>query len=300
MIPSWYDVLGVDESATADEIRTTWQESVAGLDPTDRRFKQRNRAAEVLLDPERRAAHDAELAAQAGDETDDLDETDLPVTKGKTRTGTTSAARTGGAVRTADPATRRTPSTTTRGGAAATTTEPPASRRRALTAALAVLALVLVVLTAVSLAAGGGSSPAATAEEAGLPDAREVQAARKAAEVAIVPVVSYDYRDLDQSKAAATSFMTPDYAETYEKNFSAIVAENAATTKTIVTAEVVSSGVVRTGESRVDVLVFLNRPTRNASGDKVSRDQVTVQMLDVDGTWLVDCLVTAPGDTCGD
>ncbi|MCW2813232.1 MAG: hypothetical protein JWN84_687 [Nocardioides sp.] len=293
MTPSWYDVLDVDESATADEIRTAWQGSVAGLDPTDRRFKQRNRAAEVLLDPERRAAHDAELAAQAEDEADDLDQTDAPAA--------TAAVSPAGADRLAKPAARRTTTTSKeRGGTATVATDEPPSRRRALTAALAVLALVLVVLTAISLAAGGGSGAAASADEAGLPDAREVQAARKAAEVAIVPVVSYDYRDLDQSQAAATSFMTPAYADVYDKNFSAIVSENAATTKTIVTAEVVSSGVVRTGESRVDVLVFLNRPTRNASGDKVSRDQVTVQMLDVDGTWLVDCLVTAPGDTCGD
>ncbi len=34
MTPSWYDVLGVEEDATAAEIRAAWQESVAGLDPT--------------------------------------------------------------------------------------------------------------------------------------------------------------------------------------------------------------------------------------------------------------------------
>ena len=72
MTPSWYDVLVVEEDATAAEIRAAWQESVAGLDPTDRRFKQRNRAAEVLLDPAKRAAHDLDLAAQdADDEADD-------------------------------------------------------------------------------------------------------------------------------------------------------------------------------------------------------------------------------------
>jgi DnaJ-class molecular chaperone len=38
---------------------------VADLDPTDRRFRVYNRAAEVLLDPARRAAYDEELAARA-------------------------------------------------------------------------------------------------------------------------------------------------------------------------------------------------------------------------------------------
>ena len=54
-----YDVLDVDPSATADEIRTAWRAAVADLDPTDRRFRAYNQAAEVLLDPERRAAYDA-------------------------------------------------------------------------------------------------------------------------------------------------------------------------------------------------------------------------------------------------
>ena len=35
---------------------------IADLDPTDRRFRVYNQAAEVLLDPDRRAAYDAELA----------------------------------------------------------------------------------------------------------------------------------------------------------------------------------------------------------------------------------------------
>ena len=124
-------------------------------------------------------------------------------------------------------------------------------------------------------------------------------AAQRAAESAIGPILSYDYRSLDQSRQAAVSFMTPSYAATYEQNFDAIVAENAEQTKTIVTAQVVTSGIVRTGADRVDVLVFVNRPTRNAQGDDVSRDQVTVRMLDSGGRWLVDCLITEPGGTCG-
>ena len=72
MTPSWYDVLDVDEDATPAEIRRAWKTAIADLDPGDRRFRLANQAAEVLLDPERRAAHDAELAAaEPVDETED-------------------------------------------------------------------------------------------------------------------------------------------------------------------------------------------------------------------------------------
>jgi Mce-associated membrane protein len=68
MNASWYDVLDVEPTATADEIRAAWRSAVADLDPTDRRFRVCNQAAEVLLDPERRAAYDAELERGRSDE----------------------------------------------------------------------------------------------------------------------------------------------------------------------------------------------------------------------------------------
>lgn len=288
MTPSWYDVLGIDETATTDEIRAAWQESVAGLDPTDRRFKQRNRAAEVLLDPERRAAHDADLAAQEA-ESDDADEEDDATVEA----GTSSDDDT-------DKVTQAGPSVTLDRAAATRdrADHEPGRGRLVVTVALGVVALLLAVATVLAVTSGGGSSQPASADSSGLPDGREVQAARKAAETAIGPVLSYDYRDLDRSREAATAFMTPRYAEVYEQNFAGFIQDNAPTTKTIVTAEVVRTGIVRTGKDRVDVLAFVNRPTRNASGDKVSRDQVTIRMLDVDGRWLVDCLITSPGGTC--
>jgi Mce-associated membrane protein len=60
--PSWYDLLGVAPDASTDEIRAAWRARIAELDPTDRRFSVLNQAAEVLLDPTRRAAYDAQLA----------------------------------------------------------------------------------------------------------------------------------------------------------------------------------------------------------------------------------------------
>src|SRR5689334_13823552 len=59
MTTPWYDVLDVEPTASTDEIRAAWRAAVADLDPTARRFRLYNEAAEVLLDPERRAEYDA-------------------------------------------------------------------------------------------------------------------------------------------------------------------------------------------------------------------------------------------------
>ena len=76
MSASWYDVLGVDEHASAAEIRTAWKDSIADLSPGDRKFRVCNEAAEVLLDPERRAAYDAELGIAGGEVDETPDEAD--------------------------------------------------------------------------------------------------------------------------------------------------------------------------------------------------------------------------------
>ena len=62
-----YDVLDVDPTSTPEEIRAAWRAAVADLDPTDRRFRVYNQAAEVLLDAARRASYDAELERERSD-----------------------------------------------------------------------------------------------------------------------------------------------------------------------------------------------------------------------------------------
>ena len=61
-------------------------------------------------------------------------------------------------------------------------------------------------------------------------------------------------------------------------------------------AEVVSSGIVRSGEDRVQILVFVDRPTTNKLSREpvVYKDQVTVTMQKVEDEWLVDDMVTSP------
>ncbi len=110
-----------------------------------------------------------------------------------------------------------------------------------------------------------------------------------------MPILSYDYRQLDEDAAAARSYMTEDYAAEYDQFFAAAVAENAPRTQTVVDVQVIASGIVRSGEDRVDVLLFVNRPTTNKASPEpiIFKDQVTVQMRNVDNDWQVDGLVTS-------
>ncbi|WP_232676131.1 J domain-containing protein [Nocardioides sp. R-C-SC26] len=283
--PSWYDVLGVEPTASAEEIRSAWRSAIADLDPGDRRFQSLSRAAEVLLDAERRRQHDEALAASAA-----------PASSAAPAPMTTTAAEPA----TPAPAPEHAPpsSAPTSAPMRATTTRVP-SRAVAILAetwvlaSAAVLAVALVVSAVLVLRDDAG--PVST-----LPDSREVAAARAAAEAAIVPVLSYDYRDLDASRAAAQGYLTEGQQERYDLLFDEQIAPNAASTQSVVTTRVIASGVVRTGRDRVDVLLFVNRPTTNRQRTVEYRDQVTARMVEVSGDWLVDCLITQPGGSCGD
>lgn len=129
-------------------------------------------------------------------------------------------------------------------------------------------------------------------------DGGDVSAARDAqvaAERAVVPVLSYDYEHLQEDQKAAQALMTGKYREEYDKLFT-VLEENAPQTQTKVTASVIASGIVRASEERVQVLVFVDRPTSNKLNAEpvVYKDQVTLSMQLVDGEWLVDDLITSP------
>ena len=115
------------------------------------------------------------------------------------------------------------------------------------------------------------------------------------AERAVVPVLSYDHETLDADQRAAQALMTGGYREEYDKLFT-VLEDNAPQTQTRVTADVIASGIVRAAADRVQVLVFVDRPTTNKLNAEpvVYKDQVTVAMQLVDGEWLVDDLTTSP------
>ena len=121
------------------------------------------------------------------------------------------------------------------------------------------------------------------------------RAAQTAAERAVVPVLSYDFENLEGDREAAEAEMTGRYRTEYDKLF-ALIEDNAPQTETRVGAEVVASGIVRATDERVQVLVFVDRPTTNklSAEPTVYKDQVTLSMQLVDGDWLVDDMVTSP------
>ncbi len=246
-----YDVLDVEPTATTDEIRSAWRTAVAGLDPTSRRFRLYNEAAEVLLDPARRAAYDAELERGRSDPAE-------PGRNDRSETEASSLAR---------PDQRRVPVV-------------PGW----LLAAVAALVALALVGVGVLLTRPADASVA-----------DDTQAAQAAAERAIVPILSYDAHHLARSEDTATQYMTDDEKQQYEKLF-AVVRQNAPRLGTVIKARYVSSGIVRSGTDRVDVLVFVDQVTTNKAhptSPVVFKNQATVSMAKVGGTWLVDGITTS-------
>ena len=260
---SWYDVLGVERGASTEEVRAAWRSGIADLDPSERRFRLLNQAAEVLLDPERRAEHDAALAADepADEPTDEpppapSDEPAPPPTATPTATGS----------------------------------------RLPLVPGWALVVLVVLAVLSVGAAALVWAQPneRVVASASGGNEIEEsAEQARAVAERAVGPVLSYDYRSFDESTAAARSYMTPAYQEEYDKLVAALE-PNLEEVQPVVQVEVVDSAVVRTGDDRVDVLVFVNRPTLRKGMDEpeIYKDQVTLRMVREDGRWLVGALST--------
>lgn len=299
--PSWYDMLGVDQDASADEIRAAWKAGIADLDPTDRRFRLLNQAAEILLDPEQRAPYDRtldqqEAPAQVAPLQDAPAEVAPPVTRPKWPPDPRQAEPDPGAIWAGSPETEVQPPPTS-----ATPPERTTSPRVIPGWLLAGLAILTVIFVGLSIwqaqnnqddeqrQAATSSSGDATPDEA-----REAQSV---AEKAVLAITSYDYRDLDGSRAAAVAYMTDDYRKTKYEPLFALIQQNAPEVKPIVTAEGVASAVGLIGGGKVQVLVFFDRTTNNAAAkNQISRDQATLTMTRVGGEWLVDDLTTTlPG-----
>jgi Mce-associated membrane protein len=262
--PTWYDLLDVPRDASTDRIRAAWKAQIADLEPGERRFDALNRAAKVLLDPAAREAYDGGLASEVADDP------------------SPSLVEEGALAPVPEPDHER-PGLVTRLRRSSTDETRSGDVPSWLLAGLGVLAAGLVAATAWTWATGDPGDDSA---------AREAQVA---AERAVVPVLSYDYETLEADQRAAQALMTGGYREEYDKLFT-VLEDNAPQTQTRVTADVIASGIVRAAPDRVQVLVFVDRPTTNklSAEPVVYKDQVTVAMQLVDGEWLVDDLTTSP------
>ena len=257
MTPTWYDLLGVEPDASEAGIRAAWKAAIADLDPTDRRFRTLNEAAEVLLDADKRAAYDATLTPE-----DEPDQEPQPEISEESEMELA-----------APEATQR--------------VEDPRTATRFKVPAWLLAALALVVAGMLAFAGYLVSQPS---DDAVADSTREAQTA---AERAATTILAYDYRHLDDDQKAAGALMTPAYQKKYDALFSQIK-ENAPDVKAIVTVDVVASGIVRAQSDRVQVLVFVNRPTLRAdkTDPTIFRDQVVMTMEQSGDDWLVDDMVT--------
>ncbi len=262
---SLYDVLDVDPAASADEIQVAWKRAIADLGPGDRRFRAYNDAAEVLLDPDRRAVYDAKLGVSADDEQPAPDSV-VPAEP--------------------EPEPELEPEPEPE-------PEPsrPAEHDRSgiATWVLAVVGVVAAAVLAVTIVmwvqvGGDDSMPTLDTE-------KNAAAALTAAEKASVPVLSYDYRTFDAGIADAESYMTTSYAAEHSQLMNDL-RDDATTQKAIVEAEFKGSAIVRVTDDRADILVLINQVIQKAdAADFVLPVWATLQMVQEDGTWRVDSIV---------
>lgn len=275
MNATWYDVLGVDPDSTADEIRAAWKQAIAELEPTDRRFRACNQAAEVLLDPERRAEYDAELAGGAAvAEQPAVVEPELkptPEPEGEPDAVEVEAVEVEvEADETADDETE------------AVTGEPsPAFAVPPwLLGALAAAAAAVLVLAAVVWWAG--DEPEEDVEA-------NVVEARSAAEDALPKLISYSYKTAERDRDQALRLTTGKAHDDIEELWDEAIMPNIAEAKASASSTLVTSGVVRVSDDgdQVQIVIVLDVRSENAAVKNNDRLPFTVTMVETDGEWLV-------------
>lgn len=289
--PSWYDILGVSRHATPAEIKAAWRDATDKFEPGSgsAHFRLFNEAADVLLDPRRRAEYDARLDADAAG-----------------RSATEPVATERGAaepptVETAVAEPARTPGTAARTWRLPRRPRPEQVTQRERGPEPAgwtrlVVLLLLPVLTLAALAAAGYYGYQAHRDGL-IRDARAEAPA--AAENALGSVLAYDYRHLGADEKRAARFLTDHYQR--QKHFAAtyrLLARGkdgkpgpAVTTRTVVTAHVLGSAVVDAAPGLARVLVFVNQTsTKDGKNPVVFQNRVVATMVRSGNAWLIDDL----------
>jgi Mce-associated membrane protein len=261
--PSLYDLLNVDESASTEEIRAAWKAAIADLDPTDRRFRAFNQAAETLLDPERRKAYDAGLA-----DTEPAEVEPEPISEPEPEEEPEPEPE-------AEPDDEPEPAIAESG---------PRSVSGRMLAAAGALALAAIAGTVWIWTQPGASGDVDTYQE------REeaAQQAAAVAEEAIDSVLSYDYRHLEDDVAKAAPYFTDDYAAEYRSLIEEL-GPQAESAKLVVKGSAIATGIIRSGDDRAEILVFVNQEsTRAGTENEPLRMWVTMTMVSDGDGWLID------------
>lgn len=305
--PTLYDILGVSPDADPATIKAAWRSSADRFEPGEggTQFRLFNEAAEVLLDPSKRAAYDAELAADhpgsdaggAPQVPDSPESGAAPVravgapaveptgatdpAAGEERPGWRSRLRRRKA---AAGAIAAGPAAAPRGTADADDdhTAPlhagPPRLLVAIVAVLAVLATIGAVLVTI--------------------DARDAEATERARRVApsaateaAERVLSYSHESIAADRDAGVKYFTESYRKDYVDTMDSVIADGAAQVEAVVEADVLKTAVVRAEPGAAEVLLYVNQVTTSKANDgepTTALNRVRFSMVDRDGTWLVD------------
>lgn len=272
---TWYDVLGVSRDASPDEIKAAWRDATDKFQPGSGagQFRMFNEAADVLLDPARRAAYDEQLdgpspETQAPPPPDATEATADVDPKAERRTERARRREARRAAKLAAPA-----------------GEPASGRALIVAGVLAVLTVAAIVLALVF--------GLQVRTDARVDDAR--QQAPAAAERAAQAIFAYDYRTLPADLKRAKPYLTASYQKEYTKNFVQLEKQKddapglAVQTKTVVKSAVAASGVVDAEDGVVRVLVYVNlSSTRPNRQPQIFQNRVTMKMVKEGNSWLVD------------
>jgi Mce-associated membrane protein len=120
--------------------------------------------------------------------------------------------------------------------------------------------------------------------------------ASSAAERALKPVLSYDYRHMEADRDRAAQYLTPAYRKDYLKNFNDLLITGpdggpgpAVKTKAVVTADVLDTGIVDAAPGRVRVIAFVNQSSVKGDGSPtILQNRLVVTMVHRGDAWLVD------------
>lgn len=277
--PSWYEILGVRRDATPGEIKAAWRAATDKFEPGSgsSQFRLFNEAADVLLDPERRSAYDAELGADAAGRTDPSP-TSLPTTVDLPPAHEHTPRKKFSRAPRPEHDTQRDPGP-----------EPGRWTR------LAVLVL-LPLLTLASLAVAGLYGYKAH-RDGQVEQARDEAPA--AADRALEQVLAYDYRHLGADERRAAGYLTARYKQKnhFARTYRLLrVGPNgqpgpAVSTKTVVTAHVLGTAVVDAAPDLARVLVFVNQTsTKTGKEPVIFQNRVVATMVHSGNAWLIDDL----------
>lgn len=140
-----------------------------------------------------------------------------------------------------------------------------------------------------SYPAAGGAADAASVSSgpAGSVDTQLVKRATSAVEAAL----TYDHTTWTRDTAAAQSFMTPTFAQTWH-DIAQRLGTQAEKRRASVTSQVLDAGVIGATTRKAQVLLFLDRRLESASGTEQSGGYAVAMLVQRDGVWRLSGLGT--------